>query len=226
MPEISDLDGLTPAQLTALAGRISAKLGSAPPSPQKTSRRSRKKSGVKYLTDEETAALFGAIEAARNPRDLALFEVAYHRGLRASEVGLLQMAQLRVEAKRLYISRLKGGTSGEYVLTEREVKALRAWLRVRGRQPGPLFPSRERKPIGRRRLDQLMKHYGELAGVPVEKRHFHCLRHSCGTHLIELTDVAEVQDHLGHRDIRNTIIYAKITNRKRTELGEQLKGRW
>lgn len=225
MPEISDLDGLSSSQLEALAGEIRARLGPAGGSPPTAGRGGRRKKAqaVQYLTAEETDALFGVITDAR---DLTIFELAYHRGLRASEVGKLQLGHLRLEARRLFVTRLKGGTSGEYLLTEREVRALRAWLKKRGRAPGPLFPSRQRAPIGRRRLDQLMKHYGELAGIPEAKRHFHCLRHTAGTHLLEMADVAEVQDHLGHKDIRNTMVYAKVTNRRRTELGEKLKERW
>src|ERR1700730_16121962 len=77
---------------------------------------------VQYLNEDELAALFRSIEGAR---DLAIFEVAMHRGLRAGEVGLLQVCDLRLAARRLFVHRLKGGHSGEYPLTDRETRALR-----------------------------------------------------------------------------------------------------
>ena len=72
-----------------------------------------------------------------------------------------------------------------------------------------------------------MKHYGAIAGLPLAKMHFHCLRHSCATALLS-RDVAieEVQDHLGHTDIRNTMIYAKVTNQKRNRKDERLASEW
>lgn len=178
---------------------------------------------LQYLSEDELAALFRSIDSAR---DTALFEIAWHRGLRASEVGLLQLSDLRLSASRLHVHRLKRGNSGEYLLTDREMRALRRWLTVRGSAPGPLFTSRNNRGIGRRRLDQLMKVYGARAGLPESKRHFHCLRHTAGTLLSEKADLADVKDHLGHRDIRSTLVYVKVRNRRRTELGERLKSIW
>jgi type 1 fimbriae regulatory protein FimB len=178
---------------------------------------------VQYLNEEELAALFRAIHSAMH---VALFEVSFHRGLRASEVGLLQLSDLRLPVRRLYVRRLKGGHSGEYPLTEREVKALRRWLAVRGTAPGPLFPSRQGGPISRTRLHQLMGLYGARAGLPECRRHFHCLRHTAGTMLSEETDVVDVKDHLGHKDIRSTMKYVVVRSKRRNELGERMASRW
>ena len=176
----------------------------------------------KFLTEAEIERLFSAI---RSPRDLAIFRLAYHRGLRASEVGMLQLSDYRPNAKRLYVHRLKGSHDGEYLVTANEARALSAWLKVRGPLPGPLFPSNRKTGIDRRMLDVLMKRYGAAADLPADKRHFHVLKHSCGTHLLSDRglDVAEVQDHLGHADIRNTMIYARITNRRRDEVARRLE---
>lgn len=188
---------------------------------------------VKYLIREELQDLFQAIETqshkARRARDRAIFRVAFHRGLRASEVGRLQLRDLRLKAKRLYVERLKHGVSGEYRLVDEELRAIKAWLRFRGHAPGVLFPSRKGSPISQRRLDEMIKHYGAIAGLARDKCHFHVLRHSCATSLlsdVEGVDIAEVQDHLGHADIRSTQIYAKISSRRRRQLGERLARDW
>jgi type 1 fimbriae regulatory protein FimB len=178
---------------------------------------------VQYLNEEELGALFRSIDS---PRDLAIFEVAFHRGLRASEVGLLKVSGLRLSARRLYVDRLKGGNSAEYLLTDREIRALRKWMAIRGTAAGPLFLSREHGRISRTRLDQLMKHYGARAGLPESKRHFHCLRHSAGTLLSEKAQLEEVKDHLGHRDIRSTMKYVVVRSKRRDELGARLAKDW
>jgi type 1 fimbriae regulatory protein FimB len=113
------------------------------------------------------------------------------------------------------------------LITERESRALRPYLKDRGWLAGPLFTSRNKRAISRRRLDELMKFYGAKAGLPPEKRHFHCMRHTCATRLLDQgVKVEEVQDILGHEDIRNTMIYAKITNAHRIEVGARIRGSW
>jgi len=40
-----------------------------------------------------------------------------------------------------------------------------------------------------------MQTYGEVAGLPVEKRKFHCLKHAIATHLLDAgADLAFVKD--------------------------------
>ena len=178
-------------------------------------------STIKYLTTEEIERLFAVVKSIR---DRALFRLAFHRGLRASEVGRLQMSHYRQSADRLYVSRVKGGNSGEYGLTSVESKALRAWIRERGPAPGPIFLSRVKRAISQQQLDVLMKHYCAAAGIPPDKAHFHSLRHSCATALLERgRDIAEVKDHLGHVSIANTDIYARITNPHRDRVANELR---
>ena len=58
----------------------------------------------------------------------------------------------------------------------------------------------------------LMQTYGEVAGLPVEKRKCQCLKHSIPTHLLDArADLAFVKDWLGHANIQSTTIYARLT---------------
>jgi site-specific recombinase XerD len=182
------------------------------------------KETIKYLKTEEIQRLFAVITSVR---DKAIFRIAYHRGLRAREVGMLQLADYRPEAMRLYVHRekcRKKNTSGEYLLVDAELRVLKAWLKERGPDTGPLFLSRRGTAISRQMLDVLMKKYCSVADIPREKAHFHALRHSTGTHLLERgRDIAEVQGHLGHVNIANTMIYAQITNKHRDRMGKELR---
>jgi hypothetical protein len=98
-----------------------------------------------------------------------------------------------------------------------EAKALRAYLREPPSPRSPiLFPSNRGDPIARRTLDWLMKRYGEAADLPPAKCHFHCLKHSIATHLLEAgADLRFVQDWLGHSNIQNTVVYTFLTARGR-----------
>jgi len=164
-----------------------------------------------YLTQDELRRLLGAV---RSPRDRALLLLAYRHGLRASEVGLLRLSDLDLERARIRIRRLKGSLGGEHPLQPDEVRLLRAWLRRRKDTRPWLFPSRRGTPISRKTLDYLMKRYGAAAGLPPEKRHFHVLKHSIATHLLEAgADVMFVREWLGHANIANTVVYARLTAR-------------
>jgi integrase/recombinase XerD len=68
-----------------------------------------------------------------------------------------------------------------------------------------------------------MKHYGKRAGIPESKQHFHALKHSIATHLLDAgADLRFVQDWIGHASIRNTVIYAQLTSRRRDEEAQKV----
>jgi len=170
---------------------------------------------IQFLTQAELRALFRVIT---RKRDRALFLVAYRHGLRASEVGLLHMDDLNFAQQRMTIHRLKRSLPGIYPLRADEVKVLKAYLHERQSPSPTLFLSQRGTPISRRQLDTLMKHYGELAAIPASKRHFHVLKHSIATHLLDAgADLRFVQDWVGHASIKNTVIYAQLTSRRRDE---------
>jgi integrase len=178
-----------------------------------------------YLTPAEIDAVFAAI---RSPRDRAIFRIVYHRGLRSHEPGLLQLSDWNERDGLLFIRRGKNSISRDYRLTAIERTALRAWLKVRGRAPGPLFPSRQKRARGlgihRNRLDQLFRGYCRAAGIRPEKSHMHALKHSCGTHLSERGESAEViQDFMGHRAASSTQIYMHFSQRRRDEAAARLE---
>lgn len=168
-----------------------------------------------YLTQAEFRRFLAGI---KNERDRALFLLAYSYGLRASEIGLLKREDVDFERQRIRITRLKGSLSGEYLLRREVALALRRYLRTRSDDHPALFLSRLGKPISRRTLDYLMKRYGEKASIPPSKRHFHALKHSIATHFLEAgAKIMFVKDWLGHRSIKNTLIYTQMTNGKRDE---------
>jgi|SRR5581483_4470658 len=173
-----------------------------------------------YLSEEEIARLLRVIS---DVRDHAIFAVAYYRGLRASELGMINVADYDAVSSRLTIRRLKGSRGGEYHLTHAERSALNTWLQKRGIQPGPLFLSRSGRGISRSRLHRLMRNYCVLAGIDLAKAHMHALKHSCATHLSAVEgDIVAIQDHLGHANIQNTMKYVQISSRRRRDFADRL----
>lgn len=176
---------------------------------------------IRYATREQVRRLLSA--ARRNLRDRAIFTVMYWRGLRASEVGKLQLSDWKAESGRLFVRRSKNGISAEYLVSDEEKKALNAWIRVRGSAPGALFVSQMRRPISVRRVQDLFAFYARRAGWPDELCHAHVLRHSIAVHLVERgVDVLAIKDWLGHRNISSTMVYAQMTNPARDRIARMV----
>src|SRR6266852_9467282 len=91
------------------------------PPPEKPKPKKRKRKEIKFLTEDELARLFSVIHPVR---DRAIFQLAYRAGLRASEVGLLQLRDYDPKADRIFIHRLKGTNSGHHHLMREEARAL------------------------------------------------------------------------------------------------------
>ena len=197
-------------------------LNSPPPPadlvPQKKKRKTKKQPG--YLQPEEVDRFFRAIDS---PRDRAIFRLMYHAGLRASEVGLLQLRDYNPRTERIFIHRLKGSNSGEHHLCREESRVLHAWLKLRGPWQGPMFPSNRRTGIKRIMIHYLVKEYGGIAGIPEQFRHAHIFKHTCCTHLFDRGfGIEQVQDWVGHVNVQSTAVYGHITNDRRTQMADAL----
>ena len=175
---------------------------------------------ITFLTQEEVRRLFTIITGKR---DRALFQLAYHHGLRASEVSLLQREDIHQKQGRIYIPRVKGSIAKTYPLQPEDLRCLRAYLRTREDDSPSLFISNRGIPLERRSYWDLMQKYGQAAAIPKPKRRFHALRHAIAVHLLDAgADVAFVQDRLGHANIQNTMVYMRYTTVTRDAQTRQL----
>ena len=91
-------------------------------------------------------------------RQLALLELLYGSGLRASELVTLPLSAVPRDAPLLTVMG-KGGQARMVPVSERAKEALSQWLMARPSEPPSryLFPSRGGKPLTRVRLFQLLK---------------------------------------------------------------------
>ncbi|MBW2063365.1 MAG: tyrosine-type recombinase/integrase [Deltaproteobacteria bacterium] len=173
----------------------------------------------KYMTQEEVEQFFSTIE---DQRDKALFSLIYHYGLRVGEATLLNLADVDLRRNKILIKRIKGGVSGEKPLWKDTKRLLKTYLQKRNGNNKALFTGRQGR-LGRRRIQQLFIHYARKASFK-NGYSVHSLRHSIAVHILDAGEAIEfVQDHLGHRNVQNTQIYSKISDRKRKEIFEKLE---
>ena len=192
----------------------------APVEKRRAHERASRLENIKYLNQTQIKAFFGVI---KNSRDYALFLILYRRGLRASEIGMLELSDLDMQHGYITVRRLKGSLPGRFKLMGDEVKALRRYLRSREDSSAFLFPNRTGQQLTRSGVFKLMNKYAELAGLPENLWHPHCLKHSIATHLLEAgADLRFVQDALGHKEIENTVLYTAIANPTRDQKQREL----
>jgi type 1 fimbriae regulatory protein FimB len=90
------------------------------------------------------------------------------------------------------------------------LRVIKAWLADRAEMKASgkaFFVSRHRKPLNRRTARLTIRKYGKLAELELPT-HPHQLRHACGFALAHQgADTRLIQEYLGHRDIRHTVIY-------------------
>lgn len=184
---------------------------------------------IKYLTQNETTRLFNAIinyESCHSIRDLALFRVAYRCGLRASEIGMLNIEDYNAYRGDLYCKRLKGSNNNTIRLDDKTKIALDNYLAesIFGIHQSYIFKSQKNNPISRQTLDYLMKKYCSIAKIEDKtKHHFHALKHTTAVHLAESDmDIKELQWWLGHKSVSNTEVYFQFTTKQQETMYAKL----
>jgi len=162
-------------------------------------------------------------ETPRGQRDAAMLEILYAAGLRVTELVLLKLTDVNLEAGFV---RVFGKGSKERIVpigrhARDKVDAYRTSSRpilLKGAAGPHLFIARAGKPLTRQGFWKLLKQYGLMSGIskPVTP---HSLRHSFASHLLEGgADLRAVQAMLGHVDISTTQIYTHVARERLKEL--------
>jgi site-specific recombinase XerD len=135
-------------------------------------------------------------------RDRLIIRTLTLSGLRRAE--LLSLRCRDVREGYLFVYQGKGDKDRVASIPKRLSLEILDYIRERGFEPSDrLFP------IGKTRLDNLVKGYALRAGI--DDLTPHSLRHYFATRLLELgTDLRKVQELLGHVDIRTTAIYLDV----------------
>ncbi len=177
----------------------------------------------KVLDTQEVEAMFAEVEgraASGEPlalRNLALLELLYGSGLRATELVSLPRRALR-QGQPFLLLRGKGDKERLAPVSERAAEAVKKWLpHVPDASPW-LFPS-GKAHLSRVRLFQLVRSMAALAGIAPDRVSPHVLRHAFATHLLAGgADLRVLQSLLGHADIATTQIYTHVDAARLVEL--------
>ena len=180
----------------------------------------------RILDAPEVEAMFAAAEdraASGEPvalRNLALLELLYGSGLRASELVTLPRRAVRQDQPFLILQG-KGAKDRLVPVSSRALEAVRRWLQSAPSDSTWLFPS-GRKHLSRVRLFQIVRGLAADAGIAPDRVSPHVLRHAFATHLLAGgADLRALQTLLGHADIATTQIYTHVDSDRLVELVNQ-----
>jgi integrase/recombinase XerD len=147
-------------------------------------------------------------------RDVAILELLYASGLRATELCQLKLRDLN---HQVGVVRVLGKGAKERLVPVGKIalEAITKYLqdcrpKLNRRNEEKLFLSRSGRPMERISLWMLVEKYGRAAGL-LRDISPHTLRHCFATHLIGGgADLRVVQELLGHSDIGTTQIYTHV----------------
>ena len=101
-----------------------------------------------YLTDDEVQRLTDAAKSNRHGhRDATMILVAYHHGLRASELTDLRWDQIEFSSATLHVRRTKRGTPSTHPILGDELRALRRLQREQQPRSAFVFRSERGTPF-------------------------------------------------------------------------------
>ena len=168
----------------------------------------------RIFVEAEGRAASGEPAAVRN---LAILELLYGSGLRATELVSLPRGALR-PGQSFLILRGKGSKERLVPISSRAEAAVERWL---GHVPSDslwLFPS-GKAHLSRVRLFQVVRDLASDSGIAPDRVSPHVLRHAFATHLLAGgADLRALQSLLGHADIATTQIYTHVDSARLVEL--------
>jgi integrase/recombinase XerD len=162
-------------------------------------------------------------------RDVAILELLYASGLRATELCELKLRDLNLEARCVRVLG-KGHKERVVPMGGAAVEAIERYLiesRPRLERSGveQLFLSRTGRPLERIALWMLVERYGRKSGL-LRQVHPHVLRHCFASHLLSGgADLRVVQELLGHSDINTTQIYTHVDQGRLKSIHEKFHHR-
>jgi site-specific recombinase XerD len=157
-------------------------------------------SGIKKMFDVTT-----------NLKHNTTLKLCYGMGLRLSEIVNLKINDIDSRNMQVFIERGKGKKDRYVNLPYSILEQLRAYYKIY-RPKKYLFEGQDGGQYAKRSMQNVFKNALKKARINKQVG-IHSLRHSYATHLLEQgTDIRFIQELLGHKDLKTTLIYTDVTN--------------
>jgi len=164
----------------------------------------------KVMDKTDIAKIFTKVD---NLKHLVMLKLCYGMGLRVSEIVNLKITDIDSKRMLVHIEAAKGKKDRCVALPSSILDDLRNYYQTY-RPQRYLFEGQNGGKYAIRSVQAVFKSAMQKAKIN-KTVGIHGLRHSYATHLLESgTDMTFIQKLLGHKDIKTTEIYAKVSNRQ------------
>jgi len=156
-------------------------------------------------------AMVAACKTRRGVRNRAIITTLFDTGMRASELTGLDRADVDEISGVVMVRQGKGDKGRIVFLGQSARRALRAYLRERGENSGPLFLAEGGRRLSYRGLREIIQYAAKRAGVPPPP--LHAFRRGFAVESLRGgMNVVELARILGHSDLETTQRYLKLLN--------------
>jgi site-specific recombinase XerD len=164
----------------------------------------------KVMSKKDIAKIFAQVD---NLKHSVMLKLCYGMGLRVSEIVNLKVSNIDSSRMSVHIEAAKGKKDRYVTLPSSILEELRIYY-SNYRPKDYLFEGQYGGQYSIRSVQAVFK--TAMRNAKINKTvGIHGLRHSYATHLLECgTDMFFIQKLLGHKDIKTTEIYAKVSNRQ------------
>jgi integrase/recombinase XerC len=146
-------------------------------------------------------------------RDTAILEFFYSGGFRLAEVASLDVRDVDEFTESVRVMG-KGKKERVVPVGDLALRAIQKYRQAAGVNVGPLFINKSRRRLSTRNMQESLKRYLAVAGIP-RTISMHKLRHSFATHMLDAgADLRSVQSLLGHASLSTTQIYTHVTTER------------
>lgn len=173
------------------------------------------------FTKEEIKALYNATDdSILGLRDRAILSVYYGCGLRSNEGTSLDLEDILLEKRLLYVRKGKQYRERYVPFVKSQQKDFRLYLNecrnklVKNEKQKAFLVNNHGSRIQYSTISKTLKKLLERAGIN-KQIGLHTFRHSIATHLLQSgMNIEDIASFLGHKQIRSTQIYTHIAHEK------------
>ena len=162
------------------------------------------------------------LRSVKNMKHLTVLYTIYGGGLRLNEIIHLRVQDIQWDRNQLKIIQGKGKKERMVMLSQTLKQLLEKYFNEYKPQYW-LFEGKDNKSqYSPRSIQQIVKRAAKAAHIS-RRVTPHTLRHCFATHLLDHgTDIRYIQELLGHRDIKTTLIYTHVTTRSMQQIQSPL----
>ena len=173
----------------------------------------RPKTGSKLRTVLTEAECFSIFREVKNPKHKLMLLIGYGAGLRLSEIIYLRWEDILFAEHKIHLKHTKGARERMVMLPWSIVAFLENYRQLYPSEGWVFQGQYKGEPISASTVQQVMRNAVKKAGL-TKKATVHTLRHSFATHLLESgTDLRFIQELMGHKNIKTTVVYTHLTKR-------------